>query len=105
MLIINSTEGQRFIDESKILYGIADGSYTKLVLTDQIVIISKNLTQVLSKIDSELFVRIHRSHFINLSHVVAYKNGKDRTVLMNNEEELELAEDRKPMFLKMFTIL
>lgn len=48
------------------------------------------------------FMRIHKSHLINLQYVKKYKKGKGGQVVMLDEAELDLSVNKKDYFLERF---
>lgn len=48
------------------------------------------------------FVRIHRSHLINPDFVIRYSKGKGGSVIMKNNQELEISPNKKKEFLDLF---
>lgn len=48
------------------------------------------------------FIRIHKSHLINVNTVKQYKKGKGGEVLLNNGTELPVSASKKEGFLKRF---
>jgi two-component system, LytTR family, response regulator len=48
------------------------------------------------------FMRIHKSHMINLHHVVKYQKGKGGEVVMSNGQVLPLSPQKKEAFLMQF---
>ena len=45
------------------------------------------------------FFRVHRSHLINLEHLVKYVKGEGGYVLMSDESKAEVSRRKKPEFL------
>jgi hypothetical protein len=50
------------------------------------------------------FLRIHRSHLINLNYVVAYKKGKGGFAVMIDGKEVEISSQKKQDFLDVFKV-
>lgn len=55
--------------------------------------------EVLSELD---FIRVHKSHLINLQYVKRYKKGKGGQVMLADGSEVEVSQNRKAEFLKSF---
>lgn len=49
------------------------------------------------------FMRIHKSHLVNLQYVKKYKKGKGGQIIMSDDSELELSVNKKDEFLEKFT--
>lgn len=48
------------------------------------------------------FLRVHKSHLINLEHVVKYNRGKGGIVTMSNGQEIAVSAQKKDAFLERF---
>ena len=48
------------------------------------------------------FLRVHRSHLINLNYVTSYKKGKGGQVVMQNGHTVDVSASKKPDLLKHF---
>ena len=77
--------GSENINLNSVLYIIADGSYSRLVLTDvRVIMLSKNLKTILEALNDEDFFRIHRSQIINVNHIVNINEKKGQVTLKAN---------------------
>ena len=45
------------------------------------------------------FMRVHKSHLINLQFVKKYRKGKTGQIIMSDDSELELSVNKKDEFL------
>ncbi|MFK8010383.1 MAG: LytR/AlgR family response regulator transcription factor [Saprospiraceae bacterium] len=101
-IALQGIEGLMFVRPDEILYAIADGNYTHVHLTqNRQTKVLRQLKEVEDLLPSEKFIRIHRSHVINLDHVI--RLGDNETILMTDGQELTLARDRKMDFIEKFT--
>jgi two-component system, LytTR family, response regulator len=48
------------------------------------------------------FLRVHKSHLVNLQHVKRYIKGKGGQLLMSNQSEVEVSQSRKKELLERF---
>ena len=70
---INTKDGIEFLPASDIIQLKADGSYTEIYLTDsKKFVASKSLKEFEFLIEKNNFFRSHRSHIINLDHLIKY---------------------------------
>ena len=99
-LCIHDSKGFTVVYLSEIIYCEADSSYTIFCLENGKKIISaKTLSEYESILDSNYFIRIHRSYLININHVKEYKKGEGGFVLMSNKAEIEISRRKKDEFL------
>ena len=97
------TNGSHFIEEGEIMYCLAEGAYTRLMLADgSNLLVSKGLKSVQEPLSEEWFFRIHYSHLINRRYLKQLiSNGKaEAEVLMKDGTKLVVARSRKQPFLK-----
>ncbi len=59
----------------------------------------KHYEEVLSEVG---FIRVHKSHLINVNYVKAYKKGKGGYVEMNDGSQVDVSASRKQAFLDHF---
>lgn len=101
-LIIPTLQGFEVIKLDQILHLEADGNFTQIHLVDG----SKKMVCRFLKHFEELlsapFIRIHRSHIINLDFMSSYQKGSGGVVTLANKKEIDVAASYKEAFLKSF---
>lgn len=94
--------GYEYVSLKEIEFLEADGSYVHLFTIDKKQkTVSKNLKyfeQQLQHITN--FVRVHRSFIINMEHIASFSRSGRGTILMKNNRSIDLARDRREVFLK-----
>ena len=104
-LVLPVREGFLFIDVAKIIRCEADGNYTQVFLDDNNKhLASKTLKEIEKLLSPSIFIRIHKSHLINVNFVKKYLKGEGGTVVMADNSELEVSRRNKDYFLKYFNI-
>ena len=104
-LTIPTTEGLLFVSIKDILYCHAVGNYTEFHLVNRKKIVSSyTLGYYDELLAGQQFFRVHRSYLINLSHIKMYKRGDGGTIIMNDDEEIEVSRNHKEAFLKLFKL-
>jgi DNA-binding LytR/AlgR family response regulator len=76
-------------------------SYTKVITKKGVVVVNENLTELLAKLPQELFMRIHKSYIINLTHLSAFDTKK----VVVSELEVPLGFSYRPSFEKYLYLL
>jgi len=85
-----------FVELNDILYLKADGSYTHVYFRNGTKeTISKKLTEFSALEHTKKFMRIHRSHTINLHHILKIEKGGTPAVTMIDQTLLPIAAERK----------
>jgi len=103
-IALPTTEGLTFTHVNDIVYCTADGSYTRMYMTDKSdILLSKTLGDVDELLSEYNFFRIHHSTLINLKQVKKYTRGEGGEVIMSNGQSLQVARTRKTDFLNVFT--
>ena len=106
MLIVKSQSDFVVVCPEDIMYCVADGSYTILQLKDdRKLLVSKPLNHIQKQLSEPLFIRLHRSHLVNLRYVQRFTNHSTNVVLMQNGEELKVSMDKRQELLKHFIVL
>ena len=106
VIALPSSDGLTFAAVDDIIFCTADGSYTKIYMTDdRETLLSKTLGDVNELLGEYDFFRIHNSTLINLKQVKNYIRGEGGEVIMNNGKSLQVARTRKSDFLNVFTRL
>lgn len=102
-IMLPTLEGFEIIPIDDIMYCEADDNFTKFHIKDQKqLLICRTLKYFEETLADYQFVRIHRSHLINIDYVIRYTKGKGGYVTMENDKELEVAPKKKSIFLEAF---
>lgn len=99
-LCIPSLKGFQVIRLSDIIFCESETSYTVFHLTDnQKLVSSKPIFEYEQMLETNDFVRIHRSYLVNINHVVEYRRGEGGTIVLQNGAELEVSRRKKDNFI------
>jgi two-component system LytT family response regulator len=104
-IVVSDHEGIIFLKIKDIVRFSSEGSYTKVVKLgeDKPYLTSKNLGDYEELLQNEGFFRIHRSHYINLSHIKKYVRGEGGYVIMNDNAELEVSRRKKNELIQLLS--
>lgn len=100
-IALPTMEGLSFERVNQIVCLEAKGNYTCLHFLDgRQVLVCKTLRDMEEQLDDPIqFVRIHRSHTINLNHIQKYIKGKGGYVIMENGANINVSTGKKQAFL------
>jgi two-component system LytT family response regulator len=102
-IALPTNEGLTFASVNDIAYCTADGSYTRMFMTDKSeILFSRSMGDVEELLSGYHFFRIHHSTLINLKQVKQYIRGEGGEVIMSNGQNLPVARTRKTDFLNVF---
>ena len=94
-LALPSSSGIQLVDLGQIIRLEAQNNYTLLfTLKGKEIMISKPLSKLDASLDSSIFIRVHKSHVINLLHAIEYKNGDDQVILMRDNSAIQISRRR-----------
>lgn len=78
-----------------VMYIKADGSYCDVVLSDRKVCVTKRLSEFEKLEEFGPFLRIHRSHIINLSFVQKIAKAEVGSLFMKDGAELSISKEKR----------
>ncbi len=99
-IAIHDGEGINFVKISNIIRFQSEGSYTYLHSTEhpKPILIAKPMGEYQDMLNNDQFMRVHRSHFINLQHVTKYIKSDGGYVIMTDGAKVEIARRKKAEF-------
>lgn len=93
--------GVRFLEMEDVIRLEADGSYTTVYSNDERPhVVSKPLKFYATSLSEEVFVRVHRSHLVNVRYIIEYKRDDGGFVVLQNGDVIQVAEKKREMVLK-----
>lgn len=96
-------DGLLFVKLDQIMYLRADGSYTHIHLADgQKLTVTKKLLEYEKLEQWGDFMRIHRSHIINLQHIAKILKQDGGIVVMSDGETFAISGEKKPFLMAKF---
>jgi two-component system LytT family response regulator len=99
-IVLQTAETIFVVRMDDIIYMQADGSYTRFYTTSHgVLTITKKLIDFEYLESSGPFFRTHRSYIVNLNHIKKV-DKKDFLLIMNNDAEVYLAQDKKNQLLE-----
>ncbi len=102
-IAIGNSETIVFLKIRDILYFKAERSYTiAYTLEGHQYISSKNIGEFEDLLEDHSFFRIHKSFMVNVDHITKYIRGRGGSVIMSNDDEIEVSRLRKSSFLENF---
>lgn len=100
---LNTGDGITFLELQNILYLKADGSYTHFYTTDRHrITVAKKISDFERLEAMGNFLRIHRSHIVNLSRIQKILKQDGGMVIMENGEILSISAERKTNLYNKF---
>ncbi|MEL7002943.1 MAG: LytTR family DNA-binding domain-containing protein, partial [Bacteroidota bacterium] len=99
-IVLPVLEGLEIIKAEEIVHCEAQDNFTKFYLNNgQGMLICRTLKHYEQILTPLGFLRIHKSHLINLENIRKYIKGKGGFVLMSNDAELPVSPTKKAQLL------
>lgn len=99
-LCIPSLKGFQVVELKDILFCEASGSYTDFHFKEGRPIVSaRPISEYEELLADNGFVRVHKSYLINLLHVKEYLRGEGGSVVLSNDQIIEVSRRKKELFL------
>lgn len=98
--------GFLLIDVAEIIRFEAAGNYANVMLsTGKKEMISRTLKEVEDAIKDKNFIRVHKSHIINIAHIKAYQKSDGGFVLMRDGAEVPVSKAHKEELLSRINLI
>lgn len=95
------SRGFKIVREKEIVYLAADNNCTSLFFSDGSKYLDTKTIKVFEQMLSEsAFIRIHKSHIINLNYLKEYSNQNGNLVILEDGTELQVSRARLPMLME-----
>ena len=102
-ITIPTQHGYEVLEIADILYCKADDNYTEIYLgNNKKKLVSKTLKYFEDALNSNNFVRVHKSFLVNVNAITAYNKGKGGSVMLVNGKEITVAASKKGILLSFF---
>ncbi len=100
-IALPTSDGLLFIRIAEILRCESDGSYTRFVLlSGKSILVTRTMKEFEMMLPESDFFRIHKSHLINTNFIKQYVNHDGAYVVMENNDSVPIARNRKDTFLR-----
>ena len=102
-ITIPTQHGFEVLEIDDILYCKADDNYTEIFLKNNVKkLVSKTLKYFEDALNSNNFVRVHKSYLVNVNAITAYNKGKGGSVMLVNGKEISVSASKKGSLLSFF---
>ncbi len=102
-IALPTMQGLQFVKLAQICYAESSGNYTNFHLIDNTkIMVSRQLGEYEKLLPTDMFVRIHDKHIINLTCIQEYIKGSGGEVVLENGTRITVAARRKDELLSRF---
>lgn len=105
-LALSAAEGITIVDVKDIIRCESSVNYTRFyIVGGGKVLVSKTLKEYDEILSCHGFIRIHKSHLVNLNHIRKYIKGEGGWVTMSDESKVEVSRRKKDQLLEILSNL
>jgi len=102
-IALQETGGLVLVRENEIVHAVAAGNYTEVHLSgNRKIKVLRKLKEVVQILPEDYFMRIHRSHLINLEYATQFDQTNAK-VTLSNGAIIPIAQNRRGNFISRFT--
>ena len=113
IFLLPTCTGIELITISNIIRIEAISNYSKLFFANACAATGGSKTLVVAKVlkwfdvllAEKGFIRIHRSHLINLSCISSYNNNNQHKIILQNKEEINISKRKRRSIIKRLAIM
>ena len=105
-LLIKQGKKTILLDPLEVMYITASGCYAELFVKDKKYVMRETLSNLCENLDSDVFLRIHRSTIVNLHHVkeIVHSDFSEIDARMTDLKLLHISKSHKKDFLEKIGI-
>lgn len=105
-IILKTQDSIKLIKISDVIKCEAEINYTTFYLTDgRKIVVAKSLKEYNEILEDFGFFRTHKSHLVNLDHLVSYEKKEGGFILMSDNSKVPLSIRKKDPFFKILSSL
>lgn len=102
-LVLPTPTGFEVVKVKDIIRLCGSSNYTEIYLNDgRKKVVSRVLKNFEDMLAEQGFMRVHKSHIINLEHIKSYHKGRGGSVVLSDGCEVEVSPNKKADLLKFF---
>lgn len=102
-MALPTARGLQFVNVHEILYCEASNNYTNFMLHNgQKITVSRTMGEYEPMLQPHRFFRVHHSYIVNTRYIKEYVKGRGGYLLLENGKNIDVSQNRKAGFLKMW---
>ena len=104
-LLLLTCKGVKTLDTGEIVRIEALSNYSKLYFSNgKTLVVAKVLHWFRDKLPLEYFVRVHRSHIVNVNHIKTFIRVRNIRLVLTDESIIEISRRKKNDVVKMLQL-
>lgn len=102
-IAIPTLDGTYFYNKTDIIRAEADSNYTELhLINGKKIVSSKTLKEIEVSLAKSTFIRVHKSHLININFIKKYIKGDGGILVLNDDSMIPVSRSHKDELTKLF---
>jgi len=90
------------LELDQVIHVKADGHYTSIFTSDGQYLCNLSMSEVEAKLDPQIFVRVHRSHIVNIHYAKSFERLPDHAmIVVEGESRIPVSRERVQMLRTM----
>jgi two-component system, LytTR family, response regulator len=103
-VVLPTLDGFDVVDMDQIIRLEANDNFTNFYLKDKTKkVICRTLKFYEDTLQDDMFLRVHRSHIVNMNYIKSYKKGKGGQIEMQDGSYVDVSASRKDDLMKFFS--
>jgi len=104
-ITVYTLQGFHNLQLAEIIRLQSDSNYTVLHIANGVKItVAKTLKDYDALLSDKGFLRVHRSHLVNVTHIKSYLKEEGGTILMSDDTKVEISRRKKSKFLSKYSV-
>ena len=100
-LVLKTSDKIHVVDIKDIIHCEADNTYTTFyVINEKHIVVSKSLKKYDEMFIGQGFMRVHQSHLINLNYISYYDKQHGGFIVMSDNSNIPVSNQKKPLLLE-----
>ncbi len=101
-LVLKTMDNMQVVEINNIIRCESDNTYSTFYTTDnRKIVVSQSIKEYEKMLTEFGFFRIHKSHLINLNHVVSFEKGDGGSVIMKDKSSIPVSFRKKDDFINI----
>ncbi len=102
-IVLPLLDGFEVIQVKDIIRCEANDNFTDFILTgSRKVMICRTLKHYETMLEDYNFVRVHKSHLVNVQHITKYLKGKGGQLIMSDQSYVDVSPNKKELLMQRF---
>jgi len=101
-IVLSTHKGMHIVNVNEIIRCEADDYYTKFYIKNQqrTIMVSKTLKYYNNILEENEFIRVHKSHLVNINFIKTYVKSDGGYILLTNEDKIPVSRRKKELVLR-----